>query len=273
MAANFAENRKILITGATDGIGKATAQELAALGARVIIHGRNLEKAETVIAEIGGSVEPRPMIADFASLREVRELARQVKNEHPDLCMLINNAGLYSDQKRTTEDGHDLSFQVNHLSPFLLTLLLVDLLKSNAPARIVTVSSTLHQGAELDFGNLQAERSYEGHDAYGTSKLANALFARELAERLEGTDVTSNYLHPGGVNTKLLRAGFGGGGISPREGARTSVRLAADPGLQKISGKYFVREKEAEPDHRVEDADLRKRLWEYCEERVKPYLS
>lgn len=266
---NFAHGKTVLVTGATDGIGKATAMALAHAGAKVVVHGRDRARAEATLHEIEATTGNRDCsiaIADFTSLAQVRALAADIRDEHPDLRVLINNAGIYSGRYHLSQDGFELTFAVNHLAPFLLTNLLLDMLIANAPARIVTVSSTLHRSAGLDLAIERGERRYDGHETYATSKLANVLFTFELAERLRGTGVTANCLHPGGVNTKLLRAGFGAGGMSPAEGARTSVYLATAPELENVTGKYFAREHEAEPDPRARDTALRRRFFELSAE-------
>lgn len=268
---NFAQGKVALITGATDGIGKATAAALAGKGAKVIIHGRDHLRAEKTVREIQGSApgaDPDFVLADFSSLSEVRALATTIKERHPDVRILINNAGIYSPHYRASEDGFELTFAVNHLAPFLLTLLLLGMLKANAPARIITVASMLHEGAKLDAQSPPSEPHYDGHAAYATSKLANVLFSFELAERLSGAGVTSNCVHPGGVNTKLSRAGFGSGGGSPQLGARTSVYLASSRQLQEVTGRYFSQERETEPDPRANDREFRKRFWRLSERLV-----
>lgn len=265
-AKSFVEGKLVLVTGATDGIGKATALQLASLGARVIIHGRSSERAKAVREQIEretGNNKLGVAVADFSSLQEVRRLASELRTVHSELRVLINNAGIFSQRYALSHDGFEETFAINYLAPFLLTNLLVDRFMSNAPSRIVNVTSTLHRGASL---NLNAdEDTYDGHAAYGTSKLALALYSVELAERLRGRGVTVNCLHPGGVNTKLLRAGFGAYGISPESGAEVPVRVASGAEFEQITGKYFDRTGEARPDPRVEDKALRKELWDYTE--------
>jgi len=269
---NFSKDKTVLITGATDGIGKATALELVRKGARVIIHGRNYQKAWAVADWIFDQTGKRVldiMTADFSSLLDVRRLADEICDKDADIQILINNAGVYLDRRVITADGNELTFQVNYLAPFLLTLLLENLLKENRPSRVINVTSTLHIDAKLRFENLRGEEFYEGHEAYGTSKLALSLFTLELAERWSRTGVEVYHLHPGGVSTKLLRAGFGTGGITPEEGARTSVHLALAPRLPQKSGRYFSRQRVAEPDPRVFDDQLRVRLWNETERLVQ----
>ncbi len=237
------EEKIALITGSTDGIGMYTARDLARQGMRVLLHGRDPARGQVVRDQIrrdAGNDAVDLFLADFAALREVRDLAAAVRARYNRLDVLVNNAGVYLKQRRVTEDGIEATFQINHLAPFLLTHLLLPLLQARAPARIVNVSSTTHQSARLDFDNLQGEKWYDGYNAYAVSKLGNIVFTYELASRLHGTGVTVNALHPGAVNTKLLRAGFGNYGVSPEQGAETSIYLASSPEVEKTTGRYFV---------------------------------
>ncbi len=257
----------ILITGSTDGIGKAAAIELARSGARILVHGRNSKRAQAAVESItkeSGSSTVEPVVADFASLKQVRQLAADVINRYKRLDVLVNNAGVLSNKRVMTEDGFELTFQVNHLAHVLLTHLLLDLLKSSAPSRIINVSSMVHGSARIEFDNLQGERKYSGYGAYGRSKLANLLFTYELAERLQGTGVTVNALHPGVIATKLLRAGFGGfWGGNVKKGAETIVYLATSP--EATTGKYFVNCAGAESSALSHDKKLQKEFWSVSE--------
>jgi NAD(P)-dependent dehydrogenase (short-subunit alcohol dehydrogenase family) len=261
---NWPAHRTALVTGATDGIGREAARQLLSQDVHVILHGRDRAKASAVRTELERSTG-KPLddvlIADLAVLVQVRELAQRLRDRHPDLQIVVNNAGLFTRQREVTADGFERMFAVHYLAPFLLTMLLVDLLRVNAPSRVINVTSVLHQDAQWDWDNLQGERHYDGFQAYSTSKLALVLFTVELAERLKGSDVTVNCVHPGGVDTKLLRAGFGGGGIPPAEGAKGVVALASDPELQRVTGRYFDRQGLSEPDPRAFDARLRRELW------------
>ena len=262
------KDKVILITGATDGIGRQTALELARLGARVLVHGRSEARCRAVVDEIRqrtGNERVEYFVADFASLRQVREMAAQVKAKHDRLHVLINNAGIFLRERRLTEDGLETTFAVNHLAHFVLTHLLLDLLKASAPARIINVSSNTHQSAKVDFGNLQGEKRYDGYAAYALSKLGNVLFTYELAERLKGTGVTVNCLHPGVIATKMLRVGWGGGGGRLEEGAETPVYLASSPEVENVTGKYFVRKRETPSSPASRDEKLRKEFWEVSE--------
>lgn len=267
--AGFARDKLALVTGATDGIGYATARALLERGTKVVVHGRNADKArearERLARETGAEVL-EPLVADFASLAAVRALAAAVRERYPALQILVNNAGVFSPRAAQTADGHALTWQVNYLAPFLLTQRLLDLLERNAPARIINVASTLHHGARLDLARVDQASA---HEAYGTSKLAMVLFTAELAQRLRGSGVTVNSLHPGGVNTKLLRAGFGGGGMPVHEGARTSVHLADAVELDGVSGHYFAEGREAHADPRADDERLRRALWELSLEQTE----
>ena len=263
------KGKTVFITGSTDGIGKATALELARMGATVILHGRNPGRCHIVLAEVqraSKNVAPGCFAADLSSMKEVRKLAEDVRGSYERLDVLINNAGVFMTQRRLTEDGFETTFAVNHLAPFLLTHLLLDLLASSAPARIINISSVAHQRAHLDLDNLQGEKKFTGYGAYALSKLANILFTYELAERLQGTGVTVNSLHPGVINTKLLREGFGGMSGAPlKEGAATAVYLASAADVGATTGRYFVKKKEEVSSPVTHDGALRKTFWTVSE--------
>ncbi len=260
--------KTVLITGSTDGIGKQTAVELSKLGAKVIIHGKSQEKIEKTVKELSKYGNVRAYRVDFSSLKEIKEIAVKILENEEKLDVLINNAGIFSNQKIFSEDGYELTFAVNHLAPFYLTLLLIPLLKKSAPSRIVNVSSMAHS-ASIDFKNLQGERGYNGYEAYSLSKLANILFTFELAEKLKDSDITVNCLHPGVINTKLLREGWGFGGASVTEGAKTSVYLASSPEVSEITGKYFSNRRVSEPARILYDGSIRKKLWHISEKLIK----
>jgi retinol dehydrogenase-14 len=208
-------------------------------------------------------------VADFSSLQQVRELAEEIKESEERLDVLVNNAGLYEDSRQITQDGLEMTFQVNHLAPFLLTLLLLDLLFKSTPSRIVNVASTTHQSARVDFENLQGEKYYDGYSAYALSKLGNILFTYELARRLEGKGVTVNSLHPGSINTKLLHAGFSSGGSNVSYGAQTPVYLATSPEVEGVTGKYFRHERETDSSSLSYDRDLQEKFWKVSEKLAK----
>lgn len=267
--------KTVLVTGSTDGIGKQTALELARMGARVLIHGRDPQRVKDSGEEIfhaTGSDQLDTFVADFASLRQVKRFAQKITEKYDRLDVLINNAGVYFKERFITEDGYEMTFQVNHLAPFLLTKLFLPLLKKSAPARIVTVSSTLHSTIELDFSDMQGEKRYSGLHAYGLSKLGNIYMTYELAERLMGTGVTANCLHPGGVDTKMLRAVTGVPGISIKEGAQPSVYLASSPDVANLTGKYFYHKEIRKTSDLSYDVESRKNFWQISEKLVKDYL-
>ena len=267
--------RTCLVTGATSGIGLETAFGLVRLGARVLLVGRSRERGnealERVRAEDGpGTAEL--LLADLASLDEVRRLADAVLEAAPALHLLVNNAGVVNLRRTTTRDGFETMFAVNHLAHFLLTLRLLDRLRESAPSRIVHVASDAHRFGVLDIDDLQSERRYGAMKSYGRSKFANILFSDELARRLEGSGVTSNSLHPGAVATRLgknngwlgelatglLRPFF----LTPEQGARTTLHVATEPTLEKTSGRYFARQKEARPSAATRNPELGRQLWE-----------
>ncbi|HVE78591.1 MAG TPA: SDR family oxidoreductase, partial [Gemmatimonadaceae bacterium] len=268
-------DRVVLVTGATDGVGKETARELAARGAHILVHGRDPGTTERTAARIAqAGARATPLVADLASLGQVRRLADDVKAATPRLHVLVNNAGVYARERRLSEDGYELTFAVNHLAHFLLTLELMELLQASAPARVVTVSSMTHTQGRLDFADLMRAGRYDGYDAYATSKLANVLFTRALAARLAGTGVTANALHPGVVATKLLRAGFAGAsGMGAREGAATSVYVATAPEVAEVSGGYFVSSRRARPAAVAASDALAEQLWAESERLVREALA
>lgn len=255
----------ILITGSTDGIGRAAAREATRQGHRVIVHGRDEARVAEVLRELRGlataGAEPRGMTADLASLKEVRELAARVRREEPCLHVLINNAGVISRARRLSHDGYELTFAVNHLAHFLLTVELLDLIGSSTPARIVNVSSMVHYGATVDFGDLMLSAGYDGYQAYQQSKLANVLFTTELARRLVDRGVTAVSLHPGVIRTKVLHEYFSGG-APVEQGAHNVLAPALDPAFQTLSGAYFSDARPREPDPAGTDRDSARRLWE-----------
>jgi retinol dehydrogenase 14 len=265
------KNKVVLITGSTDGIGRQTAVEIAALGATVIVHGRNPARAKLVVEEISSSTGNRNvdlMIADLSSLRQVRELAAEVQRRYDRLDVLLNNAGVFMNERVLTEDGFETTYAVNHLAPFLLTNLLLDLLKKSAPSRIITVSSVAHTRGRIDFENLQSEKTFGGYYAYALTKLANVLFTYQLARRLEGTGVTANCLHPGVVGTKLLRAGFNMPGASTEDAAEVLLHLAASPEVEHVTGKYFQNRISISSSPVTYDEALQRELWKVSQKQT-----
>ncbi len=269
----------VLITGGTSGIGKASAVALASMGTEVVVIGRDEERGERATEEIrreSGNEKVSLMLADLAVQADVRRLAEEFQERHDRLDVLVNNAGLVQSQRTETPDGIETQLAINHLAPFLLTNLLLDLLKASAPSRIVTVSSDAHRWAKLDLDDLQSRKRYRGMQVYGTTKLANILFTRELAERLEGTGVTANAMHPGGVNTNfgnnqrgpmsLLFRAFKPFMRTPEQGADTLIYLASSPEVEGMTGKYLADRKVKVASDAAYDETLQKKLWEASEE-------
>jgi NAD(P)-dependent dehydrogenase (short-subunit alcohol dehydrogenase family) len=269
--------RICVVTGATRGIGRATAEGLAQLGATVVLTARRPEDGAKVSREIATTapVEPIVVTADLSSQASIRQAAAELGRLFPHLHVLINNAGIFTRRREVTVDGLEMQFAVNHLAYFLLTNLLLDQLKAGAPSRIINVSSGAHGGATLDFDNLQGERAYSGNRAYSQSKLANILFTYELARRLQGTGVTANCLHPGVIATKLLadyvgvpvagRALARTFGARPSQGAETSIYLATSPEVEGVTSKYFEGRRERRSSRESYDEAGARRLWEISE--------
>ncbi|HLL97636.1 MAG TPA: SDR family oxidoreductase [Rubrobacteraceae bacterium] len=273
------EGKVVLITGGTSGIGRAAATALAAMGAEVVVSGRSRERGESAVEEIrdtSGNEKVSLMLADLAVQAEVRGLAEEFRDRYDRLDVLVNNAGIIQSKRTQTPDGIELTLAVNHLAPFLLTNLLLDLLKESAPSRIVTVSSEARRGAQIDFDDLQSERRYRAFKVYGMTKLANILFTYELAERLERTGVVANCLHPGGVNTNfgnhnrsfgtLIFRAFKPFMRTPEQGADTVVYLAVSPEAGKMTGRYLTDRKVVSTFQDPHDEVMQKRLWEISEE-------
>jgi NAD(P)-dependent dehydrogenase (short-subunit alcohol dehydrogenase family) len=269
------KNKIILITGSADGIGKQTALDLADLGATVIVHGRDPERTKYVAAEIKestGNPSIDFLVADLYSLQDVKMLSGQLHEKYDRIDVLINNAGVYMNRKELSKDGFEMTFAVNHLSHFLLTHLLLDLIKKPTHSRIINVASMAH-AHEMDFDNLQGEKFYDGYTAYSLSKLCNILFSYELTRQLEGTRVTVNCLHPGVIKTKLLRTGWGMGGGSLSSGSKTSVYLASSPDVENVTGKYFSNSRPANSTRVSHDIAVQKKLWQISGMMVAPFLK
>ena len=268
----------VLITGATSGIGKETAKGLALMDANLILVARNEEKAKKTVTElkkINSSIEIDYFLADLSSMEQTRTFAENVKKKYQKLDVLINNAGLVIGERKTTAEGYEYTFALDHLSPFLLTGLLLDLLKKGTHSRIITVSSQAHKMGKIEFGDLMLQESYSPFKAYSQAKLANALFGYELARRLNGLNITSNTLHPGTVNSnfgsdlsgffRVLIYLFKPFMISPKKGAETSVYLASSHDVEGITGKYFIKKKPAQTSRLSYNIETARRLWEESE--------
>lgn len=274
-----------LVTGANSGVGKEIALALAKNGAHIIMVCRNAEKGRLALEEIktkSGSQTIDLLIADLSVQAEIRQLAKTVHERYANLNVLINNAGVVLKEKKFSVDGIEMTLATNHLGPFLLTNLLLDLLQKNAPARIITISSAIHKWANIDLTDLQFERrKYRFLKVYAQSKLLMNSVSFELARRLEGTGVTINCVHPGAVKThlgsdqaqnwalkfidKLIKFFF----ISPEEAAKTPFYLATAPEMENVSGKYFVRGKTVAASRVSYDPELAKQVWEASEKLVR----
>ncbi len=274
-----------LVTGASSGIGKATALGLAKMGATVVMVCRDANKGEAALSEIkpkSGSSSVDLLLADLSSQEAIRRLVTEYKSKYQQLHVLINNAGAYYTKRRVTVDGLEAMFAVNYLARFLLTSLLLDIIKRSAPARIINVAGAYHAKGKIDFNDMQGEKDFEGQRANHQSKLADVLFTYELARRLEGTGVTVNCLHPGMVATDLIDKDRDFPRFfkylyklsrplqkSPARGAETSIYLASSPEVEGITGRYFVDKKIAPSSPESHDTQLAKRLWEVSEKLAK----
>jgi len=272
-----------MVTGGNSGVGKETAVGLASLGGNVVIVCRNKNKGEAAWAEVkakSGNENIHLMLADLSSLKSVRDLADAFKSKYDKLNVLVNNAGEILSRRHVTVDGLERTFSSNHLGHFLLTNLLLDVIRDSAPARILNITSESHRGAKIHFNDLQGEK-YSAFRAYGQAKLANVLFTYELAKKLEGTGVTANCLHPG-----VVRTGFGHDDsglmslviwiaspffMSAEKAARAVTKLATSHELESLSGKYFSKVKEARSSEESYDEETARHLWRVSEELTKPF--
>lgn len=277
------KGKTVVITGATTGIGKEAAREIARMGARVVLVARNAEKAEEAIAEIAEDTyhdELEHLPCDLESQYSIREAAAELRRRHSRVDVLVNNAGAIFTERALTVDGIERTFALNHLGYFLFTTLLLELIEASAPARIVNVASTAHLVADFDLDDLQSERRLPGLPTYAMTKLCNVLFTKELARRLDPKKVTVNCLHPGviasgfGHNTAgLFRIGLAIAQpffASPQKAARCTIHLATSPDVAGVTGEYFdPKGRIARVSRIARDEDLARRLWEKSEELVK----
>jgi NAD(P)-dependent dehydrogenase (short-subunit alcohol dehydrogenase family) len=272
------KGKTIVATGATSGIGEVAVLALAGLGARIVFIARDEARAQATMRKLetkAPGLGHRMHLADLSSMAETRKVGEAIAATEPRIDVLINNAGALFSNRRVTPEDLELTFALNHMAYFVLTEALRGALIASAPARIVSTSSSAHQGASLDFSDLQSAKSYQGFRVYGRSKLANILFTRELARRLSGTGVTANCLHPGAVATRFGESSGGWVGrllpvlklffISPEQGADTIIYLASSPEVANTSGGYFVKRKITEPSAAAQDDAAAKKLWEASE--------
>lgn len=270
-----------LVTGVTQGIGRAAALSIAKLGPKMVLVARDAKRGGEVVDEIKAAGNPNVelMVADLSSQADIRRLAAEFKARYQQLHLLVNNAGAVYTERQLSKDGIELTWALNHLGYFLLTELLLDVIKASAPARIVSVSSAAHKSGHINFDDLQGEKGYKAFGAYSQSKLANVLFTSELARRLEGSGVTANCLHPGVVGT-----GFGHNATgllkflvklakpllkTPEQGAQTTIYLATSAEVAGVTGKYFANCKVASVTAEAKDAAIAKRLWEVSEQQTR----
>ena len=275
------KDKIVLITGGSSGIGLATAEALAAMGAEIILAARSEEKLKEAAQQIEsktGNKNIKYYLADFSSQKSIRALAEKIKKDYQKIDVLINNAGGVFPTFKLNDDGLEMTIGTNHFAYFLLTNLLLDLIKKSDYARIVNVASESHYSGKIDFESFKKEKGYFIMKAYGQSKLANVLFTAELAARLKGTQVTVNALHPGFVKTEIgnkdtqwysklfwtLATKLAA--ISVEDGAKTSIYLASSPDVKGVSGKYFDKCKEKEPAALAKDKALQKELWRVSEQ-------
>ena len=274
-------DRVCMVTGATSGIGFVTAQALARQGTTVIVVARHPERGAATVSRIRqetGNPAVELLVADLSAQAQVRQLAREFQNRFSRLDVLVNNAGALFTRRQLSHDGIEMTFALNHLGYFLLTNLLLDTLKASAPARIVSVSSDAHRGAQINFADVHGQHRYSGWRAYAQSKLANILFTYELARRLQGTGVTANAMHPGFVATNFgsNNRGFMGlivrvakvVALSPEQGAQTIIYLASSPEVEGMTGKYFVKKKAVQSSRASYDVAAAQRLWQVSAEMI-----
>ncbi len=282
----FTPQKIVLVTGTTNGIGKATVLELARQGYQVLITSRDADKGQQMLRELqaqDGNRVPELFVGDLSSMADVRRIAAEVLARHPKLDVLINNAGGLFDRRQLTVDGFEYTFALNHLAYFLLTSLLLPSLKAAGKARVVNVSSSGNRLARMRWDDLQYQTGYSGWMAYGQSKLMNVLFTLALARRLQGSGVTSNVLHPGVINTgfgknttglnRVVAWAANLAAISPEQGAQTSLYLATSPAVDGVSGQYFIKQRVARANNVAYDLVAQERLWALSEDLLSPWLA
>ncbi len=283
---NSMAGKTCVVTGAAAGIGNQTALRLAKLGATVIAIARDPVRGQKAVDELrtlSSNKDVHLALCDLASQQSIRDAAAEIKKRHQKIHVLVNQAGVYSADRKTTPDGLELMFAVNHLAYFHLTVLLADALKAAGTARVINGTGALEGAGRMNFDDLQSEKKYGGFRVLAQSKLCNLLFTMELARRLAGTGVTSTCFHPGGVKTRF---GTGEGGLmgmimglsrrfgsTPAAAAKIPIHLATDPALEGVTGQYFSLMKPASPSKRAQDPALAKRLWEVSERLTGAKLS
>lgn len=277
MAGQAMVGKVCMVTGANSGIGKVTASALASMGATVVMVCRSAERGEAarqvVVAE-SGNEQVELLLADLSSMASTRAMVDAFNARHDRLDVLVNNAGALFNSYQESVDGFEMTFALNHMGYFLPTVLLLDLIKASAPARIINVSSDAHRAGKVDFDDLQNRKKYSAFGVYAETKLENVLFTKELARRLEGTGVTVNALHPGFVRTNFGNNATGNGfagmalnliskliAITPEQGAETSIYLASSPEVEGVSGAYFDKKKAVKPANQANDEVAARRLW------------
>lgn len=287
MATNSMQGKVCLVTGSSSGMGLVTARELATMGATVVMLCRNRARGEAVQAQIkaeSSNDQVDLLVADLSQLSQVYRAANEFKQNYTQLHALINNAGGMNAERKVTADGLEATFVTNYLAPFLLTQLLLDVLKASAPARIVNVSAPAHKIGKIDFADLQGEHHYNALKAYTQAKLAQIYFTYELAERLASTGVTVNALDPGHVVTNFNKSTKGlmhliakviyfFDGISPEKGAQTILYLATSPEVESVSGKYFLNCKQIPSSRHSYDVGVRQRLWSVSEALTRQMVT
>jgi len=271
------QGKTVVVTGGTSGIGEVAAVRLAGQGARIVLIARDPKRAEVTMGflkKANAAADHKAHFGDLSSIADAKRVAGEIANSESRIDVLVNNAGAVFLSRQQSADGLEMTFATNHMNYFVVTNVLLDRLKATPGARIVSTASDAHKSGKLDFDDLQSERNYSSFRVYGTSKLCNVLFTRELARRLDGTGVTANCLHPGFVGTrfgqnnatnaflKLLARAIMTFGISPEEGAKTIIHLASSPDVATISGEYFYKCKVAEPTLAAQDDDAARRLWD-----------